>query len=343
MFSVVMPVWNKRPYLADAVAGVLAQNWRNFELIAVDDGSTDGSLDLLRTFTDPRLRIIAQANAGPGRARNRGIEAARHGWIAFLDADDLWLPDHLAELDIVRCRHPGAGLIGTAFTLCGRDGAVAVPAANGRSVGEIDYFSAEMALCASSAAIPRSTYCALGGFGDRVPGQDSEYWARIALERPVAISSRVTAVYRLGTGGISDTARSLWYGQELRRPRDLGPSVALLLDRYAGIRSAAMRASVDRYIDSRFRLCVRRSARIGDLATLRAVPKLFLRPPEPAERIILAAARLPGPLAAALYAAGFGCKALARALARLRPPGGRAGAAEAAFGRIEPGLEPLAE
>jgi glycosyltransferase involved in cell wall biosynthesis len=345
MFSIVVPLWNKRPTIRATVASALAQSLDAFELIIVDDGSTDGGMAALAGIADARVRRILQANAGPGPARNRGMAAARYDWIAFLDADDIWLPDHLAELDRLRRRFPEAGLIGAAYKCSDPKGGWSAPESGPRRLETIDYFDRVAArgwpFCTSSVAVPIRSYRELGGFCDAPVAQDSEYWARIALDRPVAVSSRVTAVYRLGTGGISDTARSLWYGRPLRRPRDLGPSVALLLDRRAGIRSPALRAAVDRYIDGRFRLCVRRSARLGDLATLRAVPALFLRPPEPTERIILALARLPRPLATALYAAGFALKALLRRLGKARSRLSLRRAAPAAL--APPILEALAE
>lgn len=320
MFSVVIPLWNKRPTIAATVASVLAQSWRGFELVVVDDGSTDGGIDRLAAYGDSRIRIIVQANAGPGAARNTGIEAARHDWIAFLDGDDIWLPDHLAELDRIRTEFPRAGLIGTSFVCAGEDGECRLPARAGGRIEAINYFErvgdGGWPICSSSSAIPKSSYSALGGFGNAPVGQDMEYWVRIALERPVAMSRRVTAVYRLGTGGISDTTGGLWRGRELRQARDLGPSVATLLERYSAIPSAEMRRSVDRYIAGRFRTCLRQSARIGDFPTLRSLPGLYLRPPSPADRLILAIASLPAPAASALYAAGFRAKSLLRRVKR---------------------------
>jgi len=336
MFSIVMPLWNKRHTLAATVATVLGQSWQGFELVVVDDGSTDGGAGLLAAFDDGRIRVLAQANAGPGAARNAGMEAARHDWIAFLDADDLWLPDHLAELDRIRRRFPEAGLIGTAFVRRGRDEldppARPVPPV----IAEIDYFEREAAgepiLCASTAAIPRSTYSLLGGFGNDLHGQDSEYWARIALERPVATSSRVTAVYRLGTGGVTDRALHTRRHGRLRRLGDLGPVMALLAERYPEIENAGKRSAIDRFVDYRLRLSLRGAARAGDFAALRAMPALYPRPPRAGDRLILAIARLPTPLARAFYELGFGAKALLRRLRRkLRGP------APTYFGLLEGG------
>lgn len=93
--SVIIPLYNKRSTILRAVNSVLFQSHKNLELIIVDDGSNDGSLELLRTLSDWRIRIISQTNQGPGAARNRGARAAVSDFLAFLDADDEWLPDYL--------------------------------------------------------------------------------------------------------------------------------------------------------------------------------------------------------------------------------------------------------
>lgn len=321
MFSIVIPLWNKRHMIAATVASVLGQTWEAFELIVVDDGSTDGGMDVVAGFDDPRIRRLVQANAGPGAARNAGIEAARHDWIAFLDADDLWLTGHLAELDRVRLACPDAGLIGTSFRRVGPNAVPPPRAPKGPMIGTVDYFEraarGEWLLYASTAAIPRSSYAALGGFGASPQGADSEYWARIALERPVAISRRITAVYRLGTGGISDGRRA-GLGRPLRQLGDLGPTMALLVERYPGIVAPQMRRAVDRYIDHHLHLSIRHSAMIGDFATLRALPAICPRPLGLADRAILALGRMP-PLARMVFGLGTRAKALLR-LVRQRLP-----------------------
>ncbi|HVF37605.1 MAG TPA: glycosyltransferase family 2 protein, partial [Sphingomicrobium sp.] len=95
--SVVMPVYNRADSVGRAVASVLAQDFPDFELIVVDDGSTDGTAEAVSAEIDPRLRLIRlPGNAGGNAARNRGIEAARAPLIAFLDSDDAYLPHKLA-------------------------------------------------------------------------------------------------------------------------------------------------------------------------------------------------------------------------------------------------------
>jgi glycosyltransferase involved in cell wall biosynthesis len=95
--SVVVPLYNKASYVARALESVAAQTLEDLEVIVVDDGSTDGGRDVVAALSDPRFRLIRQANAGPGAARNRGLREARAQYVAFLDADDRWLPHFLAE------------------------------------------------------------------------------------------------------------------------------------------------------------------------------------------------------------------------------------------------------
>lgn len=95
--SVIVPVYNKAKYLKRCIDSILNQSFVGLELIIVDDGSTDDSLKIIDAIEDPRIRVITQENAGPGAARNRGIENARGDLLAFLDADDEWLPDYLKE------------------------------------------------------------------------------------------------------------------------------------------------------------------------------------------------------------------------------------------------------
>jgi len=93
--SVVVPLYNKGPFLLRALASLANQTFQDFEAIVVNDGSTDQGEKLVAEFGDPRVRLINQVNAGPGAARNRGIADATGGLTAFLDADDEWLPEYL--------------------------------------------------------------------------------------------------------------------------------------------------------------------------------------------------------------------------------------------------------
>ncbi len=93
--SVVVPLYNKAPYVVRCLDSIASQTYADFEAIVVDDGSTDGGCELAAQYPDSRFRVIRQPNAGPGAARNRGLAGAKGEFVAFLDADDVWHPGYL--------------------------------------------------------------------------------------------------------------------------------------------------------------------------------------------------------------------------------------------------------
>ena len=95
MFSIVIPLYNKENLIEYSIRSILSQTFQDFEIIVVNDGSTDNSVSIAESVMDSRIRIINQTNAGVSAARNRGIKEARYNLIAFMDADDEWKPDYL--------------------------------------------------------------------------------------------------------------------------------------------------------------------------------------------------------------------------------------------------------
>lgn len=115
-FSIIIPLYNKEKYIQRAVDSVLNQTYQNFELIIVDDGSTDGSLSAIKNYTgNPKIRIISQNNKGACSARNTGINSAMYKYIIFLDADDAWMENFLKEICNLINQYPDCGIYATSF------------------------------------------------------------------------------------------------------------------------------------------------------------------------------------------------------------------------------------
>lgn len=106
MISVVIPLYNKEPIIEKTLKSVLSQDYSDFEVVVVDDGSTDNSVVIVESIGDPRIRLIKQENGGPSKARNTGVKNAKGEWIVFLDADDEFLPNSLTLFYNAILSHP---------------------------------------------------------------------------------------------------------------------------------------------------------------------------------------------------------------------------------------------
>jgi glycosyltransferase involved in cell wall biosynthesis len=194
--SVIIPLYNKKRHIRQTLASVLQQTFRDFEVIVVDDGSTDGSGDIVRGCGDSRVRLVQQENMGVSVARNRGISEASADLIAFLDADDNFTPCHLEELLRLRDEFPDAGLFGTHYHNISAAGKEKkpyirfIPEEPWRGIVPRYFLSmacGEIPFNSSSVMVPRKVFAELGGFlAGWSWAEDVEMWGRIALHHPVA-------------------------------------------------------------------------------------------------------------------------------------------------------------
>ncbi|MEO8383329.1 MAG: glycosyltransferase [Acidobacteriota bacterium] len=236
--SVILPVYNREQSVARAIRSVLAQTWAPLELIVVDDGSTDGTRDVLDSFGS-RITVVEQAHAGAYVARNRGLRHSSGELAAFIDSDDAWLPDRLASQiplmereevglvfgDVVHVRPGYEPMRVTSFQIA--------PPRRGR-------VAAQFAWCnfvpTSTVLVRRSCLEEAGGFAEDVSlSCDYLMWFRIALRHEIDFVDRVVAEYALSSDGMSaDLGRSIdariqLFSGELARTSD--PAVRKILKR----------------------------------------------------------------------------------------------------------------
>jgi glycosyltransferase involved in cell wall biosynthesis len=200
--SVVIPLYNKEPYIKRAIDSVLAQTVNNFELIVVDDGSTDMSANVVKSISDKRIRLIQQKNLGVSAARNRGIEESNADLIAFLDADDEWFPTFLETICFLRQKYPQAGAYATAYKYELNEKEFKLyDFQKGQRDGLItSYFKSaaitDGIISSSTVTVPKNIFIEIGKFPvGEWWGEDTDMWGRIALKYPIAFSSDCNAIY----------------------------------------------------------------------------------------------------------------------------------------------------
>lgn len=202
-FSVIIPLYNKAPYVRKAVESVVAQTYLDWELVVVDDGSTDGSGEIVNSINDSRIQLVRQNNAGVSAARNKGVAESTSPYICFLDADDWWASNFLEEMAQLIERHPAAGIYGTGYWIVknGKKRLAPIGVDEGFSEGEINYCQVYaktlcMPLTSISVCIPREVFDEAGGFPlGATLGEDFMLWLCIALTHKTVLLNRPLANY----------------------------------------------------------------------------------------------------------------------------------------------------
>jgi cellulose synthase/poly-beta-1,6-N-acetylglucosamine synthase-like glycosyltransferase len=295
-FSVVVPLFQKRPFVARAIESVLAQTHPATDVVVVDDGSTDGGgAEVRRRF--PAVIVIRQENAGVGAARNTGIEASSSPWIAFLDADDYWTPHHLEELARMATLYPKAVLLSTRWQRVEHRSSGTIKTTGRSAIARVDYFreaAHRSPVWTSSAAIAHQAYDRIGGFGSARLGEDQEYWARLALAGPVVVSSAVTAAYVRGVDSVTEAVR------RERQPEVVPQTAAEALPVFAALQAAMASdhpgvptESLHVYWNAKLARKVREAISRSEFARARALAGFLQLPLTAQEQRIALVARLP--------------------------------------------------
>lgn len=212
-FSVIIPLYNKVDWIGTTLNSVLKQDFSDFEVVVVNNGSTDGSEKIVQAIRDPRIRLLEIANEGVSIARNKGIEASLAPYIAFLDADDWWETDFLNRIAALIEAYPHATAYGCGYAFAYADKTVKprLPHLPHQAGIIKQYFTQvagnDMLLTASSSCIPRSSFEKWGVFppNERI-GEDQDMWARLALAGPIAFDPAIAAFYRQDISGMATKA-----------------------------------------------------------------------------------------------------------------------------------------
>ena len=212
LVTVVIPTYNRADYIAETIESVLSQTYRNIEVIVIDDGSTDGTAQVVAPFI-PRVSYVQQENAERGASRNHGLRLARGKYVAFLDSDDVWLPTKVADDVAYLEARPDVGLIHTDAVIIDAVGrelrVLRLKAPSGRVTGALlERNFVTMATHLARASLVRD----IGGFREERElsgSEDWEMWVRLSLLTNIAYLPRVSAKLRTHPGNTMTNASAM--------------------------------------------------------------------------------------------------------------------------------------
>ena len=242
MISIVIPLFNKANQIAQTINSVLSQTFMDFEIIIVDDGSTDDSIAEVQKFDDGRIRVIHQKNSGVSAARNRGIKEAKYDLIAFLDADDEWKPDYLDVQYRLSQQYPECSVFACNYEFHNPNGEI-IPTIIRKLPFKSDtgiltnYFEVASVshppICSISVMVRKSAIENIGGFPFGIKsGEDLLTWARLAANYKIAYSRKALAIFNIEGYNFSDKPKRIppefdYVGNELEKLRQQYPSSGL--------------------------------------------------------------------------------------------------------------------
>lgn len=244
-FSIIIPLYNKAPYIKKALCSVMEQTFKDYELIIVDDGSKDNSLGIAKDALEDsgiNYQLIHQENAGVSMARNNGVAASHGDYLCFLDADDWWAPTFLERMDWLINKCPEAKIYGTNYYYVknGRHRVCVTTA----GTGYINYCRVyseklQMPLWTGATCLPRDVFAEMGGFNSGLKlGEDFCLWIKVALKYKVAFLNEALSYYNQDSdpvwrlvGKLHDPrVHMLWNLQDLEAIEATNPDYKKLID-----------------------------------------------------------------------------------------------------------------
>ena len=216
-FSVLIPVYNKEKYLSKTIESVLKQSFTDFELILVNDGSTDSSEEIIKTFHDTRIHYIHQKNQGVSAARNTGIKAANANYLALLDADDLWTENYLQQIDTLIKNYPKQHVFAGVCAIESR-GSTYKPTYSIANLSPnksyvVSYFTASYIntiLTSSSTVLHKDVFEKIGYYNPKLQsGEDTDLWIRLGLYYKVVFLNTPLATYRFEASSLSNSPKQV--------------------------------------------------------------------------------------------------------------------------------------
>jgi glycosyltransferase involved in cell wall biosynthesis len=221
-FSVIIPLYNKAQYIERAILSVLNQTYQNFEIVVVNDGSTDNSLEIVKNLSDKRIKLINQPNGGVSSARNNGVMHASYEFVTFLDADDEWITTFLERICNLIYKFPDSGIYATNNYFVYPDGRK-----NYENYDELfaksaigileNYFKVfadrgKSPFSNSNFCMSKQNFLRYGGYKVGVKlTEDSDLWCRVAINEKIAFDVRPSSIYYLST---ENSTNSLFVKQE---------------------------------------------------------------------------------------------------------------------------------
>jgi glycosyltransferase involved in cell wall biosynthesis len=215
LISVIIPVYNSEETIHQTIESVLNQTFSDFELIIINDGSTDSTLEIVSNIPDSRLSIYSYPNSGVSITRNRGIQKAKGEYIAFIDADDLWTPDKLESQYLALQASPDSGVAYSWIDYISESGEVIPGGAKGSFNGDVfkSLLLADFVGTGSNPLIRASALAEIGNFDESINySEDWDLWLRLAAHYSFVVVPQVSVLYRMRAGSLSKNFKGMATG-----------------------------------------------------------------------------------------------------------------------------------